>query len=142
MARKFLRIMPRLLNPEFVQRTCFARCFGKTTTNHLPGWFDKVNIILHMSQYNFYHIVVVYLIVAYYSQTIIYQGASSNQLEARPEGKEIYELQIDDVKPECWKKYIKHQGMSTCHGNISFLISFSMSMVDQRYIKYVLYDFR
>lgn len=70
--------MPRLLNPEFIQRNFLARCFGKTTTNHLPGWFDK--------------------------------GASSNQLEARPEGKEIYELQIDDVKPECWKKYIKHQG--------------------------------
>ena len=53
MTRKFLRIMPRLLNPEFIQRTCFARYFGKTTTNRLPGWFDKVKIILHMSQYIF-----------------------------------------------------------------------------------------
>jgi len=39
-----------------------------------------------------------------------FEKGAEKQLETRPQGKEIYELVIDDVKPECWKRYIGHQG--------------------------------
>jgi len=34
----------------------------------------------------------------------------SKQLEIRPQGREVYELLFEDVKPECWEKYLKHKG--------------------------------
>ena len=35
---------------------------------------------------------------------------SGKQLESRPQGKEIFEIVIEDVKPGCWKNYVAHQG--------------------------------
>ena len=32
-------------------------------------------------------------------------------MESRPQGKEIFEIVIEDVKPGCWKNYVAHQGI-------------------------------
>ena len=40
----------------------------------------------------------------------MYFQGDSEQLKTRTQGKEIYELVTEDVKPECWKKYVNHKG--------------------------------
>merc|ERR1712038_702540 len=39
-----------------------------------------------------------------------FDRGSGKQLESRPQGKEIFEIVIEDVKPGCWKNYVTHQG--------------------------------